>query len=334
MRFASPLLLVAALSKSVDAFSSGAGACGPGNTSVQGPHLMDATTGSLSDGGFTISLDGTALSESKTSTFAVGEDVKVTVAGKSFKGFLVRLGQTDVDTKGAFTPGGDDVQVASACFDAGGITHKSGSVKTTVSATLNLAEAATDMPVDVTVVVVNSGGKSEYYYSQFMVTAGAAAATEAPVAAPTEAPVEPTAPDTDSPVAAPTPSAPVPLLTSAGGGDKECEDDRDYTFSVDEIGTRGCFWLSKRPAQQSSLCTGDVKAKCAETCGACSDDCEDDPDAMIEFEVVGGKTNTNTCEWLKDHIVVWPLNCMAGSEAYEKCKDTCNNCAGTSSTFV
>jgi hypothetical protein len=145
----------------------------------------------------------------------------------------------------------------------------------------------------------------------------------APVAAETKAPVETTAPSKDSPVAAP--ASPAPVLAMAVGVD-ECEDDLTYLFSVDESRTRGCFWLSKRPSQQKTLCTGDIKAKCAETCGACSDNCDDDPDAKIEFEVPDGKTNTNTCEWLKKHIVVWPLNCKAGSEAYEKCKDTCNSC--------
>ena len=94
MRFFAPFFLAAAslLSKSVDAFPSGAGACGPGNTSVQGSHLVNPTTGSLSDGGFTVSLDGTALVEDQTSTFAVGKDVEIKIVGNtSFKGFLQQV---------------------------------------------------------------------------------------------------------------------------------------------------------------------------------------------------------------------------------------------------
>jgi hypothetical protein len=191
MRFGVSLLLVAGVLKLVNSFPSGAGSCGPGNTSVGSDHLINPTTGSLAAGGFTVSLDGAALAEGKTSIFAVGKDVKVTVAGKAFKGFLVRLGKTDVSTIGAFKAQGNDVQVAAVCFDAGGITHTSKRLKRSISATLNLPAAAVDMPVDITVVVNNDDGDSEYYYSQFTVTAGHAPDLPVPVVMQTQAPVRP-----------------------------------------------------------------------------------------------------------------------------------------------
>lgn len=398
MRFAGSLLLIiSGFNKSVLAFPSGAGSCGPGNTSVQGSHLANPKTGSLSDGGYTVSLGGAPLSSGKAANFAVGKDVELKIDGNtSFKGFLVRLGETGgVQTDKAFTVSGNDVQKSAACYDVGGVTHTNGSAKNSVSTTLNLAEPAANMPVDVTVVVSNSGGQSEYYYSQFLVTAGVAdapatdapvvAATGAPVAAVTQAPViaatlAPAATKKDSsptggspvgspagapvtatakPVTAPvvsrttvapiatsqlaetklpvastsaliSPPPPLPAVTSTGVD--TCEDNMDFRYLATRNGATaewGCFWLSKKPAQIQLDCVpgSAVMANCPETCGACVGTCKDDNTVMLDFKSLYGKTKAGSnCEWLRKHVKVWALNCVPGSQAFDACKDTCNNC--------
>ena len=55
------------------------------------------------------------------------------------------------------------------------MTHTSNSDKTTASALLNLAEDA-DLVLDVTVVIQNSNGVSQYGYAGYQLTNGAAAA--------------------------------------------------------------------------------------------------------------------------------------------------------------
>ena len=53
----------------------------------------------------------------------------------------------------------------------GGVCQTSASEKTSVTASLRLDTAATSMPLDVTIVVVGNDNVSEYYYTQFMLSA-------------------------------------------------------------------------------------------------------------------------------------------------------------------
>ena len=184
MRVVTYFVVVAfALCESVLAYSSGAGSCSAGNNAVASTHKSGTiTTGSLAKGGFTVKLGGVALSTSTTRTFSVNTATTLTISGPSFKGFLVRLGEVgSVQTDNALT-GSGTVKVSSMCTSAGvgGVTHTSSTAKTSVSATLKLASAASSLPLDVTVVVRNSGGISTYYYSQFKVSAVTKAPTKRP----------------------------------------------------------------------------------------------------------------------------------------------------------
>ena len=174
MRLAIALLLAFVCNKAV-AYPSGAGSCAAGVAAVQGPHLTRGTitTGSLALGGFTVALGGSPLVDGVTSTFDINTDVSLTIAGtKTFKGFLLRLGGSN--TISSLT-GTGDVQVSNICTvdGVGGVTHTSASEKTTVTATLRLATAAAGLPLDVLVVVQNSGvtNISEYYHTSFLLTA-------------------------------------------------------------------------------------------------------------------------------------------------------------------
>ena len=181
MQFASRLLFVAIICKTALAYSTGAGSCDPGSGAPQGLHLSRATviTGLLEKGGFTVSLDGKPLVAGVVSTFPIQTDTSLTISGiKSFRGFLMRLGETGVQTDIALANVDTNSQISTMCTavqGVGGVTHTSSSVKTTVTANLSLGAAASGMPLDVTVVVQNSGTISEYYSTRFLLTAAAAA---------------------------------------------------------------------------------------------------------------------------------------------------------------
>jgi hypothetical protein len=102
MRFIATIIVIGGilLCQSVVAYPSGAGGCTAGNTAVQSLHLAPESgtivTGSLANGGFTVSLDGAKLIADSTYTFSTYTDTALTITGttKTFRGFLVRLGET------------------------------------------------------------------------------------------------------------------------------------------------------------------------------------------------------------------------------------------------
>jgi hypothetical protein len=216
VRFAFPFLISATLCQSVIGFSTGAGSCAEGADAVQSVHLIrgTVTTGSLADGGFSVSLAGAKLDENAPSSFAVGTDNKLTVTGsKTFRGFLIRLGDTGVMTDSALSATGNDMQVSSLCTLAegvGGVTHTSNTDKRNVTATLNLDSPATRMPLDVTIVVENDGitDRSEFYHTRFLVTANVS--LEAGSA---DAPASPAA---SAPVDSPSAASPGPVVAGIG----------------------------------------------------------------------------------------------------------------------
>jgi hypothetical protein len=220
-RATTSVLIAAIVCKSVVAYSSGAGSCSAGNNAVQSSHLTDPTTGSLADGGFSVSLGGSKLAEGTPSTFSINTDYALTIRGGTFRGFLMRLGNTGVSTEEVFSVFGSDIQLAAVCTDVGGVTHSSPDEKTEVAAALNLEAAASNMPLDVTIVVKNSGGASEYYYSQFELSskeAGVAPTAGAETPEPTISPTSAIASPLSSPVAvtptkAPTAAAASPVLS-------------------------------------------------------------------------------------------------------------------------
>ena len=200
MRFATLRLFIIAVvailssnfSPTVLAYSNGAGGCTAGNTAVQSIHLTQTIkTGSLATGGFSVTLGTTKLVAGVPTTFPINTATSLTITGtKSFKGFLMRLGEVGgVQTDAAFSVvTGGGVQVSSKCTGVegvGGVTHTSSALKTKATATLKLGSAASSMPLDVTVVVVNTGGVSEYYYTQFKLSAGS---STTPVKAPSRKP--------------------------------------------------------------------------------------------------------------------------------------------------
>ena len=295
MRFAANLLITAAaLCKSALAFPSGAGACPEGIAAVGDSHLNNHTTGTLAKGGFTVSLGGTALVDGVTSTFSTNTDVALTISGGTFRGFLMRLGETgEVSTDNAFQVSGSDIQISFACLDEGGVTHTSSSDKTTVSATLNMDASAVAMPLDVTVVVKNSGGVSEFYHSQFKLTAASPTGT---------------------------------LVTTI------CEDAPvSNRFFVYNEFFRSCAYLALNPELIAQKCDERNDPKdlaytlCPKTCGLCSDGCEDDSKAT--FNVLSDQSSlVLSCQQLSLRPKLQTAYCRPDSPVMTLCPETCKSC--------
>jgi hypothetical protein len=163
------LLLVATLS--VNAFPQGAGSCRQGQAAVHGNHLRrsNVTTGQLSEGGFQMHLNDVSLSILQPKEFEVGiyhNLSLVALDGRFFRGFLLRLND---GLEGALEPDSDDIQIANICREVPGVTHTNRDVKKLVSTSLMVPVGDVDvtMRLDVTVVVRNVFGDSEYYYSRY-----------------------------------------------------------------------------------------------------------------------------------------------------------------------
>lgn len=125
-------------------------------------------------------------------------------------------------------------------------------------------------------------------------------------------------------VASVTPTAaPTPIASS-----DPCDDEKLVTFFINAtIGNVRCRWLQTRPGEQPIYCKPDHPSNayniCEETCGKCSDACEDSPGTFVANNGV-----SRSCYWLADDPVNrQPLYCKPGTTAYTLCEETCDNCA-------
>ena len=138
--------VIATLSKSVLAYPSAAGSCAAGPQAVGGPHLTSSniTTGALSQGGFIVTLGSDMVLDSLVAaTFPTNVPTTITISGsRAFRGFLMRLGETEAPTDSAFSIGtSSDIQISTLCAaveQVGGVTHTSNAQKNSVTATLTL----------------------------------------------------------------------------------------------------------------------------------------------------------------------------------------------------
>ena len=129
---------------------------------------------------------------------------------------------------------------------------------------------------------------------------------------------------TVSPVS-PYPSS-VPRATPSTSPSAILCDDTDGDFFSPTTGKREpCIWLEARLELVPELCTtgSDASLVCPETCGVCSDDCED-----TDGEFVVGDA-TRDCDWLKIRPGFIETLCIEGSDAYTACPETCDACDGT-----
>jgi uncharacterized surface protein with fasciclin (FAS1) repeats len=182
-------VLVALLAERSHAFSSGAGQCLIGSASPSGLHLTQPsiTTGALSDGGYSITVNGQTVGAGDTATASVGVTFDITLAGPDFKGVLILVaGQEDT----VIIQPGPDLALALNCAGVAAITHTSTVAKTSVGGAVTM-EAAVATTLELNIVVSNSNGVSTYYYSQVMLDVVEPAVAAGPTAAPTVVPTAP-----------------------------------------------------------------------------------------------------------------------------------------------
>ena len=104
-----------------------------------------------------------------------------------------------------------------------------------------------------------------------------------------------------------------------------CEDSTKLFFLNEKIGGRPCSWLARNPGWQSQLCVPDEDAyhTCPETCGKCTDDCEDTHGKSF---YVNRKRGYQDCAWLSEHREWLPVLCYPGHRAYHYCMESCDSC--------
>jgi hypothetical protein len=171
------------------AFPDGAGDCPVAQPAVGGSHFNKIISYedfdlSAAPQNFTLTLNGVEVdSKGKMTNFPINQ--KHTLELKSdgpFKGFLFRLGpqpgesEVVIDYTQSLAPKDGDANAkvqTSHCVasGAGGVTHTNNNEKTSATAILEMTEPAPDMIMDMTVVVANSGAKSEYYHSIYSLSA-------------------------------------------------------------------------------------------------------------------------------------------------------------------
>mmetsp|Transcript_16647 Transcript_16647/g.23449 ORF Transcript_16647/g.23449 Transcript_16647/m.23449 type:complete len:243 (+) Transcript_16647:141-869(+) len=208
----STIAILASLSTSenlVHAAPNGALSCLPGVPfAPSSPHITytDISTGSFADNGFQVFLNDDELTPETPFVVDNGETYTFKLKGTTdkFKGFLVRFGDEIKDFSGTLVPSSAGVQDNGICGDLlGQITHQTADLKDEITADFKVETAATNIPMDVTVVLINKTTPgSEYYNARFIITVPPAP-TQAPTPSPTP---EPTVEITPKPTPSPTPS--------------------------------------------------------------------------------------------------------------------------------
>eukprot|EP00545_Synedropsis_sp_CCMP1620_P006968 CAMPEP_0119009876 /NCGR_PEP_ID=MMETSP1176-20130426/4652_1 /TAXON_ID=265551 /ORGANISM="Synedropsis recta cf, Strain CCMP1620" /LENGTH=696 /DNA_ID=CAMNT_0006962457 /DNA_START=103 /DNA_END=2193 /DNA_ORIENTATION=+ len=131
----------------------------------------------------------------------------------------------------------------------------------------------------------------------------------------------PTMTPSTTPTANPTTSSP----TSHPSSQLICDDNNRAQFVVNETSgySNGCLWLAARPEWQEQLCveTHAAYTLCEETCGSCTDNCEDTEGGTFEHRGVN-----RPCSWLSLRSNVQQEVCVPGHMAMEVCQETCNVC--------
>jgi Tfp pilus tip-associated adhesin PilY1 len=92
---------------------------------------------------------------------------------KFFRGFSLRLALKEPLFTGLTPLAGDSsTQSNYVCvgYGAVGITHTNNNTKTVAKGNLTIAKAASNVPLDVIIVVQNRNKKSIYYYTEYKLT--------------------------------------------------------------------------------------------------------------------------------------------------------------------
>lgn len=116
-------------------------------------------------------------------------------------------------------------------------------------------------------------------------------------------------------------------------GDSICDDDPSETFEIDSNGQRAerdCAWLRSEPTDvQTQFCalSTEIFSVCEETCGKCTDSCEDDSTAQFVVSITDVfESQLVDCAWLATRPHMINQFCQPGHDAYVSCEETCNSC--------
>ena len=105
-----------------------------------------------------------------------------------------------------------------------------------------------------------------------------------------------------------------------------CDDNMTVKFYVDAAtGYKDCAWLKQNlDTRGAQLChvVHPARNYCAETCGKCTDSCEDSEGSFYVNEALG-KQN---CTWLSDHHDWQDRLCYSGNKAFNLCHESCDRC--------
>lgn len=179
-------LLFSSIVTLTTAFPSGAGNCPAGFAATGGAHRSKLfRSGSLQRGEFDLTImDGDGANTTMVANRAIALEqgtnytLMVTANDETFKGILVRMagGRRRINAATDILVDEDkldefDLRFADdVCRDnVLGVTHKTNSVKEGVEIGFSIEEEDINIPVDVTIVVTNSGGESIYYYSRYWI---------------------------------------------------------------------------------------------------------------------------------------------------------------------
>jgi hypothetical protein len=183
-RIAFASLLLALLLGPVVAYPTRAGHCESGariGEASGGVHGRQGS-GSLEDGNFAVSVNGTILNGFDVLELVAGENYTVIIKGGSdpFRGVLLRVAGINgedlvdslvvVDANTQLLPStGETSGFESACADdVSGLCHNSRIGKANITAELRLPEEDADVLVEVTIVTNNEGGGSnDWYYGSY-----------------------------------------------------------------------------------------------------------------------------------------------------------------------
>eukprot|EP00548_Thalassiothrix_antarctica_P007308 CAMPEP_0194136872 /NCGR_PEP_ID=MMETSP0152-20130528/6827_1 /TAXON_ID=1049557 /ORGANISM="Thalassiothrix antarctica, Strain L6-D1" /LENGTH=843 /DNA_ID=CAMNT_0038833675 /DNA_START=242 /DNA_END=2770 /DNA_ORIENTATION=- len=159
--------------------------------------------------------------------------------------------------------------------------------------------------------------------------------TTPPTRPPTPAPNQP--PPTPSPTRPPTPHPTTSTLhptttTMPSPTPRLCDDSLFTLFTLlNNEGHQRCVWLASREEQQEIYCKPGMDAYdiCEETCGKCTDTCEDTNGVFPTIKLVDhvNVTINRNCLWLSLRPAIIEEVCKAGFTAYDiTCPETCNAC--------
>ena len=108
-----------------------------------------------------------------------------------------------------------------------------------------------------------------------------------------------------------------------------CEDSKKMFYVNKHLGHMRCYFfgqfLSRNPRWKPKLCAPDQNAyhECPDTCGKCTDSCEDQPDKSF---YVSRRQGYRDCAWLVKRPLWQARLCYEGHDAYKYCNELCNSC--------